>query len=98
MTTITILGKPYSVTYHSDTDMLSMLGSSNRTAASIRISKEMCPDQMDETLLHEVLHIISLELMLKFDEETIARIAVGIHSAGYRTQLRDVSTSNLHHS
>jgi hypothetical protein len=82
---ITILGKPYAIRYVDDIGASGSLGTANRPKQIITLNTESCaPDQVDETLLHEVIHIISGELVLELDEATVARLAVGIYSAGYR--------------
>lgn len=82
---ITIFGKTYSVTLVNDIEIAGNLGSAKRSMQVIRLNSEQCaPQQLEETLLHEVIHIIDGELVLGLPEETIARLAVGIYSAGYR--------------
>ena len=54
------------------------------TEQLIVINREQGKQQLEETLLHEVLHVIDDELKLGLAEEQITRLAVGIYSAGYR--------------
>lgn len=80
-----ILGKPYEVRKSDDIGTAGNLGSTKRSKQVIILNTEQCaPDQLAETLLHEVIHIIDGELVLGLDEATVARLAVGIYSAGYR--------------
>jgi len=81
--TIYILGKPYEVEYLDDMMMQQMQGYAQRGAGRIAINSTTAPDQQADTLLHEILHIIDKELVLDLNEATIARLAVGLHSAGY---------------
>jgi hypothetical protein len=81
---ITILGKVYNVQYLPDDMMQGYTGTAKRTRQQINIAINQGNDSMHETLLHEVIHIIDGELKLELSEETIARLAVGIYSAGYR--------------
>ena len=82
---MTILGKPYEIRNTDDIGAAGNLGSAKRSKQVILLNTEMCaPDQLAETLLHEVIHIIDGELVLELDEATVARLAVGIYSAGYR--------------
>jgi len=82
---MTILGKPYEVRMTDDVGAGGSLGQSKRSKQVIVLNTEECAkEQLEETLLYEVIHIISGELVLQLDEETVARLAVGIYSAGYR--------------
>jgi len=82
---ITVLGKPYAIRYTDDIGAAGMLGSTKRGRQIIVLNEEVCAeDQLAETLLHEVIHIIEGELALDLTEATVARLAVGIYSAGYR--------------
>ena len=82
---ITILGKNYSVVLTDDIGSAGNLGNAKRAKQVITLNSEICaPQQLEETLLHEVIHIIDGELVLGLPEETIARLSVGIYSAGYR--------------
>ena len=84
---MTILGKPYEVRMTDDVGSGGNLGQSKRSKQVIVLNNEECAhEQLEETLLHEVIHIISGELVLGLDEETVARLAVGIYSAGYRVE------------
>ena len=86
---ITVLGKPYEIRMADDIGAAGNLGSSKRGKQIIVLNSEECAtEQLEETLLHEVIHIIGGELVLGLDEETIARLAVGIYSAGYRLDKR----------
>ena len=81
MKSITILGKAYKITELTEIASQGNMGSTNRTKQIIHVDKELQKDQYSETILHEMLHIIDGELNLGLDEDTIARLAVGIYSA-----------------
>jgi len=82
---VTILGKSYEIRLADDVGSGGSLGQSKRSRQVIVLNSEECaPEQLEETLMHEVIHIISGELVLGLEEETVARLAVGIYSAGYR--------------
>ena len=82
---ITILGKTYEIKLVNDVEAAGNMGTAKRSKQVIILNKELCAmEQLDETLLHEVIHIIDGELVLGLSEETVARLAVGIYSAGYR--------------
>ncbi len=82
---VSVLGKPYAIKYTSALEMKGNLGTIERSKQIINIDSEsQGEDQFAETLLHEVIHIIDGELMLGLSEETVARLAVGLYSAGYK--------------
>jgi len=83
---IPILGKPYRVECVPNEHLAGNMGSATRGRQFIAISSELALEQQEDTLLHEVIHIISDELALGFTEETVQRLAVGLHSAGYRLE------------
>ena len=60
------------------------MGASNRTEQTIILNKETGREQREDTLLHEVIHIISGELSLELSEETVARLSVGLYSSGVK--------------
>ena len=82
--TLHVLNKPYQVEFLDSLGMKDNLGSTSRSTQRIQLLETLGTEQMEDTLLHEILHIISHELMLELDEATICRLAVGLHSAGYR--------------
>ena len=92
--TISILGKPYSIRWTDDTltGGGAIMGAANRTEQTIVLNKQVGRDQMRDTLMHEVIHIISGELSLELAEETVSRLAVGLYASGVRppriTQVR----------
>lgn len=86
---IVILGKPYKIQYMDDINMQGMIGSAKRTKQAINISTEQAKEMAEETLLHEVVHIIDGELILGLSEETVTRLAVGLYSAGYRFKVEE---------
>ena len=81
--TIQILGKEYAILRLSDVEMGGDMGTSDQGRAVIRINKDKTQDQQEETLLREVIHMVSQELVLDISEETTARLAVGLYSAWY---------------
>jgi hypothetical protein len=79
-----ILGKSYKIIKGDRTLTEGNMGQMSRAYQTIKLDLTVAKEQTEETLLHEVLHAIDEELMLDFDESTIARLAVGLYSAGYR--------------
>jgi Zn-dependent peptidase ImmA (M78 family) len=80
---MTILGKKYKIKYLDD-DTMDGYGSIQRGRGIILINKSKTPDQQAETLLHEVIHAVDQELMIGLEEADVARLAVGLYSAGLR--------------
>jgi thymidylate synthase (FAD) len=80
---IYILGKPYDVEMVDDAHTSGNMGSANRSLQKILIASAIGKDQQQDTLLHEVLHIINDELKVGLTEENVSRLAVGLYSAGY---------------
>ena len=86
---ITVLGKKYQIIYGDDIALCGSSGICNRERQVIKINKELACDQLNETLLHEVIHIIDMELKLQLTEPDVCRLAVGLYSAGYYQSMQD---------
>jgi len=81
---IRVLGKTYTIKRF-DFDKLvqhsELLGSVSHSKQEIQLhNNDVCSENQEETLLHEILHIISRELKLEFNEDTINRLSIGIFS------------------
>ena len=86
-TSMTILGKPIEIRWTDELlEVGSMLGASNPSRQTIWLSTALKSAQLQDTAMHEVLHIISDELKLGLEEETICRLSCGLYSAGARIQ------------
>lgn len=84
---INVLGKPVAIKWSNDLKEPGMLqGASNHTDSIMWISTQLPPAQLQDTALHEVIHIISGELQLGLEEETVGRLACGLYSAGVRLE------------
>lgn len=81
---IQILGKEYSIEYVDCKTLGGNCGDCNTTRAYIRINKETTKQQQEDTLLHEVLHIISDEVILDLTEQQVGRLATALYSIGVR--------------
>ena len=81
---VTVLGKPYEIEYVDEARSCGTMGCADRGNQHIMINQDNGKDQIAETILHEIIHIIDQELLLELKEETVARLAVGLYSAGYR--------------
>lgn len=94
MKTVSVLSKPYEIISASNIQVAdSMYGSCDRKFQKIVIVDGIAEDQKQDTLIHEVLHIISDELGLGLDEATIQRLGVGLYSTGVRIPIH-VSEEN----
>ena len=80
---VNILGKKYKVELLDEATSGGNMGSANRSLQHINVNKNNAKEQQQDTLMHEILHIIDGELKLNLTEDTISRIAVGLFSAGY---------------
>ncbi len=83
---IEILGKKYKIVETNHECMPDNFGTSSTRDQIITLTKSMSSQQRGDTLLHEIIHIISGELVLGMSEETITRLAVGLYSAGVRVK------------
>ena len=84
--TLHILGKPYRLDFLPTNQLPANMGTCNRGRQVICIDESLGKEQVEDTTLHEVLHIIDGELSLGLSEETIQRLSVGLYSAGYRRE------------
>lgn len=85
---VTILGKPYEVRIQKEADGNGTMGSATRTKQIINIVQGFGKEQREETLLHEIIHVVSEELVMGLEEEDVARLAVGLYSAGIKLPMR----------
>ena len=81
---MTILGKRYKIKYLDAESIQGSFGSIQRQHGLILINKDTTADQQAETLLHEVIHAVDEELLIGLEEADVARLAVGLYSAGLR--------------
>jgi len=84
MKAIQILGKTYKIEYVDNKTLGGNYGDCNTTKAYIRINKEITKQQQEDTLLHEVLHIISDELNIELGEKQVQILATALYSIGVR--------------
>ena len=77
---ITILGKQYEVKFIDSDSMVGQAGGANSMSQVICINKEQGHQQQADTLVHEVIHVISYDLGLDLDEATVRRLACGLIS------------------
>jgi len=85
----TILGKTYKIS-ETTTELSGgdLMGAVHRGKQLIVVRNDSIGrDQYLETILHEALHVIDEELSLGLSEETVARLSVGLYSAGCRIKV-----------
>lgn len=82
---ITILGKEYTLRYTDNIGTCGNMGNADRSRQFINVNAaDLAPQQIESTVMHEIIHMIDHELKLGLSEEDISRLEVGIYSAGYR--------------
>lgn len=79
---ITLFNKPYTVIFSDEAHSQGNLGSTNADLCVIHLRSGLPREQTLETLLHEILHVVSTELSLGLPEETIRRLSVGLFCNG----------------
>ncbi len=83
---IEILGKKYKIVETNDEHLAGNYGASSLKNQVITLNKSISAEQRQDTLIHEIIHVISNELALELDEPTTRRLAVGLCSAGVRVK------------
>jgi len=84
MTRLKILGKSWRlvrvpITRDKDDDAGLAFGKTNFQAGEIQISTVIrSPDQQLDTLIHEIVHVISTDLGLGLSESTVSALAAGL--------------------
>lgn len=86
---INILGKKYKLNKVKEADTTGFLGGANSVKQIITIRTDLPKEQYEDTLLHEVIHIIDGELKTELTEAQVCRLAVGLFSAGCRIKVND---------
>ena len=86
---VNVLGKYYQITETGENASGgTIMGACNRQKQAITILTEgIGQEQKEETILHEVVHIIDGELKLGLEEEDVSRLSVGLYSAGCRVKV-----------
>lgn len=82
---LNILGKDYTLRYTDNIGTCGNMGNADRSRQFINVNAaDLAPQQIESTVLHEVIHMIDHELKLGLSEENVSRLEVGLYSAGYR--------------
>ena len=69
--------------YEHTVEIKSMLGSAGRSMLDhqmIELDSDLCEEQMDSTLIHEVIEQINKHLSLNLDEQQICGLESGVYS------------------
>lgn len=82
--TLSVLSKTYTIDPVAPMDEKSYLGRSNRDFGLIQIHPGITAQEQEETLLHEVIHIVDQSLKLDLSEEQVIRLSVGLYTAGLK--------------
>ena len=83
--TINVLGKDYTVRYTDNIGTCGNMGNADRSRQFINVNAaDLAPQQIESTVLHEIIHMIDHELKLGLAEDDVSRLEVGLYSAGYR--------------
>lgn len=82
---INVLGKDYTLRYTDEIGTCGAMGNANRSRQFMNVNVDgLALQQVESTVLHEVIHVIDGELKIGLTEEDVARLEVGLYSAGYR--------------
>jgi len=60
------------------------MGRSIMNAGLITLEQDLPPDQFEETLLHEVVHLVADNSAIELSEQAVAALSLGLFSAGIR--------------
>jgi Zn-dependent peptidase ImmA (M78 family) len=77
-----ILGRPFIVEYKDFEKLVQHNGMSGNCTGHkqlIQIDSSNPRERQENTLLHEIIHLISDDLSLEFSEETVKRITTGLY-------------------
>ena len=89
MSGITILGKHWDIIYFDDNDLITNMGACDQGNLRISVNKNLARDQIGETILHEMLHAVDLELGLGLRESQVRQLSTGLYSAGVQIVIPD---------
>lgn len=82
---VRIFGQEYAIEYfepHTPNDAAT--GRAMMAAGKIRLANNMPRDQTEETLLHEVVHIVADMTNVDLTEAQVSAISLGLFTAGIR--------------
>lgn len=70
------------------------MGRADTAHGLIRLEEEMPIDQFQETLLHEVIHLVADHAHVELSEQSVATLSVGLFSAGVRVPVEKDSNGD----
>ena len=77
---VRILGKTYKVQPLPEHTMDGEFGACNYAYQLIEYNQKLAPDELKDTLLHEMVHIIDHGMQLGFKEEQVHAVATGLYA------------------
>ena len=79
---LTILGKTYGVVYVRDQISIDsgMMGRSSLKDLEISIASHMPLNNMEETLLHEIIHQIADSCHIELSEQDVSTLSIGLYN------------------
>jgi hypothetical protein len=78
---VEVLGKTYDIVRIREDTGMGNLGAAAVHHQKIFLRQDIGPDQVKDTLLHEIIHLVDNELKIGLEEEDVARLACGLYSA-----------------
>jgi hypothetical protein len=78
---VEVLGKKYDIVRIKEDSGMGNLGAAVVAHQKIFVRDDIGPDQVKDTLLHEIIHLVDQELKIGLEEEDVARLACGLYSA-----------------
>jgi len=77
---VEIFGKKIVVESFGKKELPSSMGEADIKAGKVWLSEELPEDTKAETLMHEMIHIISADLNLSLTEQQVAGLSVALYS------------------
>lgn len=78
---IKLLGKTIDINYVHDVNVSrTVLGLSCTGDSSITISANQTEENIEETLLHEIIHMVSNSLAIELNENQVTQVSAGLYS------------------
>ena len=78
--TIKVAGTPYVIKYTPDIDKDGLLGLANFNTREIFINNLYPKEQQEETLLHEIIHVVNYAYNVGLDEDAVDKLARGMYA------------------
>jgi len=86
--TVEVFGMRHNVAEVADTVWKSQwMGRASTQDLAVYMNPDLKEDARDETLLHEVLHLVSSHMKLEIKEQDVTVLSFGLYSAGCRVKM-----------